>query len=362
LHRRFAGGIRNRIMARLSFLTRTTRHGVLWNLTDHGLQVARLSRLDEKPLIVDRFAEFTPQDDDGVAHWLREAMVERGPGYLAGYCGFHPPERVLLRESVNTRRLTEPNFLESLLTEHAKLPSVRDWRVCALHPVEGELFTVTTPARPGLLLGLPLAAVRDAQQRLRKLGIRPRRLEVGTIALLGGLTRYTRELNYPHAVVVCEIGQTQTRIYFLGKDGVHTPATLPHGLLSIVESAMKELAAPDVVTARQQLAAPTEELRAHGRRLVRMLTRHLKPAVDYFEMQTGQPIGALYCAHLPSNLGWLEETLCAAVDLEFLVPDLAAWLPAVGLQLGPDTALPARSWFQPLSLIGELAPPVAATP
>jgi hypothetical protein len=346
-------------MAAFSFLTRNQRFGVLWNVSDHQVQIARLDRLDEKPLTVDRFAEFAPNDEEGVLRWVREAFAERGSGYLAGYCGFHPSERVLLRENVNTRRMGEPNFLESLLAEHAKLPTVKDWQVCALHPVEGEVFTATTPARPGLLMGLPLAPIRDTQLRLRKLGIRPRRLEVGTVALLGGLTRHVREINYPHAVVVCEIGQTQTRIYFLAKDGVHTPATLPHGLLSIEESAMKELAAPDIVTARQALSAPTDELKAHGRRLVRALTRHLKPAVDYFEMQTGQPIGALFCAHLPAKLGWLEETLCAAVDLEFLVPDFNSWLPAVGLKLGPDTAPPPRCWFQPLSLIGQLTPPVA---
>ncbi|HZQ36307.1 MAG TPA: hypothetical protein VFD32_10260, partial [Dehalococcoidia bacterium] len=327
-------------MAAFSLLTRTHRAGVLWNVSDHMIQVARLGRLDEKPLPLDRFAEFGAHEDEAVAGWLREQFADRGPGYLAGYCGFHPAERVLLRETVNSRRLVEPHFLEQLLAEHAKLPPLKDWQVGALHPVDGELFTPATPARPGLLFGLPLAPVRDTQQRLRKLGIRPQRLELGTVALLGALTRYTREIAYPHAVVVCEIGHQQTRIYFLAKDGVHTPATLPHGLLSIEETAMKELAAPDIARAREQLAAPTDELRSHGRRLVRMLTRHLKPAVDYFEMQTGQPIGALYCAHLPAKLGWLEETLCAAIDLEFLVPDLATWLPASGLQLGPDTAPP----------------------
>jgi hypothetical protein len=343
----------------LSFLTRAQRTGVLWNFTDHVVQVARLGLLEERPLVVDRFAEFSPADDDGMSAWLGESFAERGAGYLAGYCGFHPSERVVLRETINTRRLAEPDYLPSLFTDHAKVSSTKEWQLCALHPVEGEQLTATMPARPGLLLGLPNASARDTQNRLRKLGVRPRRLEVGTVPLLGALTRYTREINYPHALVVCEIGYTQTRIYFLGKDGVHTPAALPHGLLSIEESAMKELAAPDIATARQQLASPSDEFRSHGRRLVRMLTRHLKPAVDYFEMQTGQPIGALYAAHLPAKLGWLEETLCAAVDLEFLVPDYTAWLPSVGIKLAPDTPAPNRSWFQPLSLIGQLAPVVA---
>ncbi|HVZ20491.1 MAG TPA: hypothetical protein VG871_05490, partial [Vicinamibacterales bacterium] len=298
-------------MPSFSLVMRSKRDGILWNATDHLVQVARLGRPDTKPLVIDQLAEFPLGDEDGVAAWLQAAFPERGrgAGYLAGYCGFHPAERVLLRENIVTRRLDEPDFLPALFAEQTKLSSTNDWQICALHPIEGELLTSSSPARPGLLLGFPLTPVRDVQQRLRKLGVRPRRLELGTVALLGALTRYTREASYPHAIVVCEIGQTQTRIYFLAKDGVHTPATLPHGLLSIEEFAMKELGVPDVATARQRLAAPTDELRTHARRLVRMLTRHLKPAVDYFEMQTGQPIGALFCAHLPAPLGWLEEAL-----------------------------------------------------
>jgi hypothetical protein len=344
-------------MSAFSLLTRNQRTGVLLNLTDHVVHLARLGRVDEKPLVLDSFAELPAGDDEAVAQWLRTAFPEKGQGYLPGYCAFHPPERVLLRENIITKRLAEPSYLPALLAEQAKLTSVNGWQVSALHPLDGELFTPTSPSRPGLVLGLPQNGVRDLQQRLRRLGIRPRRLEVGSVALLGALTRYLRETAYPHAVVVCEIGQTQTRIYFIARDGVHTPATLPHGLLSIHEAAMKELSAPDIATARAQLMDPSLELRSHSRRLVRMLTRHLKPAVDYFEMQTGQPIGALFCAHLPAKLGWLEESLCAAIDLEFLVPDFSAWLPLAGL--APDTAVPARSWFQALSLVSELAPAVA---
>jgi hypothetical protein len=132
---------------------------------------------------------------------------------------------------------------------------------------------------------------------------------------------------------------------------------LPHGLVSIMEATMKELGTPGIGAARDALYAPTEELLGHSRRLVRVLTRHLKPAIDYFEMQTGQPIGALYCAHLPARLGWLEEALCTAVDLQFLVPDLDVWLPLSGVQIAPGNTIPSRSWMQPLSLVGQLTPP-----
>jgi hypothetical protein len=93
-----------------------------------------------------------------------------------------------------------------------------------------------------------------------------------------------------------------------------------------------------------------------------MLSRHLRPAVDYFEMQTGQRIGALFCAHLPERLSWLEEALAAAVDLEYFSPDYGQWLPSVGLDV-PAHALLGPSWVQPLSLVAQLAPgPSTNTP
>jgi hypothetical protein len=345
-------------MAFFSMLSRSSRSGLLWNVNEHVIQLARLGRPDAKPILVDQMVELASGDDEGAANWMRRIFPDRGRGYVPGYCGFHPTDRVLLRETINTKRMVEPSYLPQLLAEQAKLTAVNDWNVCAIHPIEGEVFTTASPSRPGLLVGLPLATVRESQQRLRKLGIRPRRLELGTVALLGALTRYMRETSFPHATVLCEIGLGQTRVYFLAKDGVHTPATLPHGLVSIMEATMKELGVPGIGPARDALYAPTEELLGHSRRLVRVLTRHLKPAIDYFEMQTGQPIGALYCAHLPMRLGWIEEALCTAVDLQFLVPDLDVWLPLAGVQVAPGTPMPPRSWFQPLSLLGRLTPPV----
>lgn len=104
-------------MAALSFLTRNKRSGVLYNQTEHGLQLARLGRLDEKPLTVDAFTELAPGDDEGVTRWLATSFADRGPGYLSAYCGFHPTERVLLRENINTRRFAEPDYLSTLLAE-----------------------------------------------------------------------------------------------------------------------------------------------------------------------------------------------------------------------------------------------------
>ena len=332
---------------------RKERYGVLVSLTDHCIQLARL-QLDERPLVVDAFHETATNDEEGITRWLRESFPEHTSGYLPGYCTFYPADRLFIREALNTRRLAEPAYVAGLVAEHAKIPSAKEWQIAALHAAEGLPLTPDSTQRAALLIGVPWASVRDAQQRLRKWGIRPRRLELGTLALLGGINRHLALNAYPDAIAVCEIAHSYTRIYLLGKDGVHTPPPLPHGLLSIEEAAMKELAAPDVATALRQLEAQPESLRAHSRRLVRMLSRHLRPAIDYFEMQTGQRIGGLFCAHLPYRLAWLEEALATAVDLDFFKPDFATWLPAVGLKTS-DGSAPSPAWFQPMSVIAQLA-------
>jgi hypothetical protein len=338
---------------------RKERHGVLVNLTDHCIQMARLGRMDVRPLTVDTFAEISIADSGSVARWLDLNFVDRAGRFVSAYCGFHPSDRIFQRDAINVRRLSDREFLYTVVAEFAKISSAKAWHVAALNPGDGMPLTPDASARTALFMGVPWSACRAAQVHLRDWGVRPRRLELGTPVLLGGLTRYASIAGYPHLIAVCEISRNQTRLYLIGKDGVHTPPPLPHGLLSIEEAAMKEFSAPDAASARKLLEHPTDEHKSHGRRLIRMLSRHLRPAVDYFEMQTGQRIGALFCAHLPERLGWLEEALAAAVDLEYFSPDFQKWLPSVGLDV-PGHALLGPSWVQPLSLVAQLAPPSPA--
>lgn len=346
----------------MSLLNRKARSGVLFNLTSNFLQLARIERLDEKPLDLQGFAEMAPDDEQACVKWLEERLGERRRGhYHPGYCGFHPPERVLLREIITPRRLNEPGYLQGLLAEHARLANAREWMVVALNPMDGTRLPPEGNPRHALIFGLPRSAIRRTQERLLALGIRPRRLEVSTLGLLGCLTRHRAQTGYAHAIAVCEIEQTQTRLYIIAKDGVHTLNPLPHGLLSITEAAMKELDAPDAIIARRMLETPSEELIAHSRKLTRVLSRHFKPAVDHFELKTGHRIDALHCTQLPTKLGWLAPALGTAVDLQLIEPDLAALMEEAGLKVSADGEPVSPNWLASLSLISELAPtPVPA--
>lgn len=342
----------------MSLFTRKARHGVLFNLTSNFLQIARIEHLEEKPLDLREFAEFGPDDTGAWTAWINRHLGERRRGhYHPAFCGFHPPERMLIREIITPRRLTEPGYLPGLLSEHARVANTRDWMITALNPMDGTPLPPEGNPRHALIFALPRDAIRRTQEQLLKLGLRPRRLEVSTLGLLGALIRHRAQTGYAHAIAVCEIELNQTRLYIIAKDGVHVLNPLPHGLLSITEAAMKELDAPDAVIARRLLEAPTEDLVAHGRKLTRVLSRHFKPAVDHFELKTGHRIDALHCTQLPTKLAWLAPALGTAVDLQLIEPDLAALMGEAGLKVSADGEAVSPNWLASLSLVSELAPP-----
>lgn len=335
---------------------RQARPGALINLADNFIHLARLVRLDAKPLEIDSLAEIEPSNEDAFSTWLSTHFKEFvGSGYIPAYCGFHPAQRVLFRENVNAKRFSEPNYLGPFFNEQAKVSSIKEWQVAVVQPSEGIPPVPDGVIRPALLLGIPWTVVREQQQNLLAFGLRPRRLELGTLPMLGSLCRYLAISGMNHAIAVCEVEYSQTRLYVVAKDGVHTLPSLPHGLLSILETAMKEVGAPDVATVRKQLEEPPEAMRVHDRRVVRALSRHLKPAVDHFELRTGQRIDSFYCTQLPARLEWLAEALAGAVELELLSPDIEGWLANANIKIDPGSVTLNPSWLSTFSLVTQLA-------
>src|SRR5271166_5664670 len=152
---------------------RRDRHSVLINLTDHCVQLARLGRLDVRPLTVDTFAEVAAADVGSVARWLDFTFGNRAGKFISAYCGFHPAERIFQRDSINVRRLSDREFLYNVIAEHAKIISAKAWHVAALNPSDGMPLSVDSITRSGLFLGMPWSATRTAQILLRDWGVRP---------------------------------------------------------------------------------------------------------------------------------------------------------------------------------------------
>ncbi len=317
--------------------------------------VASLPNWPERPLEIEAVAEFDRDDRAGLQTWLKE----RSEGNFATcLCSFYPTTHILSRDSVQARRLSEQAFLDGLVKEKFFIDNPNDWQVHLLDPLEGTAVTPEGPQRPALFSCLPHSAVRELQQQLLDLRLMPERLEIGTLPLVAALTHYKTLRNDSRATFVIELDRDRTRVAILGKEGVHTPATLKLGTDSIIQAAMKEYRLPDLEAAREHLRHPPDDLAQSGRRLVRTLASELRPIVYSYEMTTGQRIGECHCCFLSKENAWINGVLAESLDLEPLSLEVNEWHLKVGLRANPGLRL-SQHWLSLLALIADLTPPPA---
>lgn len=339
-------------------LARKPSNAVLLNVTPNFVHVARLGRPDATPLSLESLAEFASDDEAGLRGWLRREFREEAR-WIAGYCGFHPKGRVVVRDTLIPRRLHEAGYLAAVIAAHARVDATREWQIAAVEIDSGAAFSTEGTPRPGLVVGVARSEVRAFQQSLIQLNVRPRRLEIGTLAALGAVANVHARSAVEQAVAVCEIEPDETRIYILARNGLHIQPVLPCGLRTVEEAAQKEFGCADTATARRRLDLHDEELQRHERRLMRLFARHLRLSFDYFEHQTGQVIGCMHCCHLPASRAWVAAALGAAVDVPLLPADLHAWAHQTGLELAAPP--PGPAWLASLGLVADLSavPPSA---
>lgn len=338
---------------------RRVRSGLLIDFSAHQVSVARLARLDENPIRIEATGELDADDAAGLKTWLRETFDDQ-KGLIPAVCGFRPLSAILRRNAnVNPKRLPEPDYLAGLVNEHARRDTLADWKLAALNPKDGAPLQPQGAPRHALLLGIDYAEVRRTQKTLIDLGVLPRRLELSTVPLLGGVIHCAAAQGVMDAIVVCEIEAGYSSVYILGKDGVHTPEPLHNGLDAIVEAAQREFALDSAEAARTRLETVDDDLMERSRRLARPLARLIKPAVDYYELQTGQRVGCVFCPNLPPKLAWIGEALAASDKLALFQPDCSAWCGQVGLTVPTDGSISlGPRWLGPLSQIARfnLAP------
>ena len=332
---------------------RHSRRGLLIEINPYQILAAGITRLDESPLSLDCAAEFERGDDAGLRQWLGQNF-EKQNAWVPVICGFVPPDGLLQRESIVSRRLIEPEYLPNLVKEQFKIEHPEAWKLQTLSQLEGLPLVPEGTQRPALICGVSHSDVHRVQQHLLDHRLLPYRLEMGILPLLGVIFDYKARRNDKRAVVVVNIEQEHTVAYILGKEGVHTSGAVRHGFSSIVQAARKEFGLTDAAAVRERLHLADEELLLRATKFVRAIGRDLKPLVDSYEMTTGQPVGEIYCAYLPPQLSWITEPLAQVTGRTPFTIDCAEWLPTVNLQAVNGVPLFGAHWLGALSLVAEL--------
>ncbi|OHE80337.1 MAG: hypothetical protein A3G75_02825 [Verrucomicrobia bacterium RIFCSPLOWO2_12_FULL_64_8] len=341
--------------------------------------MARVARFGADPVHVDRVVELPVDNWKAVEREIQSLFVEH-TGYVPGICSVFSPTRMLQREELNPRKINERDYLAGFLADQYKI-DLEKWRVAFVDPHDGSTYEIQKSLpKEVLVLGEAADELQSAQRRFLGLGVLPHRLEIATLPTLGGVLSYQNMIGDSQPAAVVEIDPARTRLYILGKNGVHTPAPIEYGFDALVEHARKELSGEymitrppismvpaaltagqdtpqDSATVRARLLAADGEVTARATRLLRPLVRNLKPLIDFFETQTGQRVNDLYCAFLPPGLSWLTRTLAASLQMQVLAVDCPAWLSAQGVTTNEDvSANLGPHWLSLFSLIAQLAP------
>lgn len=335
---------------------RHSRRNLLIEINPYRTLVAGLTRPDSGAIVIDCAAEFETGDDQSLRQWL-DANFERHKTWVPVICGFSPPDALLQRESIQPRRLDEPDYFGGIAQEQFQIPKTAEWSFHAVTPQEGMPISPAGTQRTALLAGISHHDVRRQQQRLLDHRLLPFRLELGRLPLLGVIADYKARGDDKSAVVVVVIEEEQTLTYIIGKEGVVTPASVRHGFSSIVQAARKEFELTTAAEVRERMHRVDEDLKARAGRLIRAIGRDLKPVVDSFEMATGQSVGEIYCAYLPPELGWISEALAQHVGRTPFAFDCTAWLPTVNLAAAEGVPPFAPHWLGALSLVADVPGP-----
>ena len=334
------------------FSNRNSRHSLLIELNPYQILAAGVDRPDHGPARISCAAEFDADDEAGLRSWLADNF-ERQNAWVPAIASFSPPEALLLRESIQPRKLAESGYLTDLIHEQYKIENPAAWKLQPLSPLEGEEVIPEGTQRPVLICGVSHTDVHLTQQRLLDQRLLPYRLEMGILPLLGSITRYQERINEKRAVVVVVIEQEHTVAYIIGKEGVHTPAPVRHGFSSIVQAVRREFNLTHAGEVRERLHLGDDELLLRASKFVRAIGRDLKPLVDSYEMTTGQPVGEIYCAYLPPALSWIAEPLAHVIGRTPLVIDCPAWQASVNLTTSDGVPPLGQHWVGALSLIAD---------
>lgn len=323
------------------------QHGLAVEINPRHILVAAVGNWGRRPLEIEAVAEFEQTDIEGVRRWLRDRHEK---SFVPAFCSYYPAGRVLTRETVNPRRLTEPDYLPGLLRDSFNISNPEEWQVHMLHPLTGTPLAAETATRPVLFSCLPHSATRELQQFLLDLKIMPARLELGVLPLIGALKAFNETRRDTRATVVVELEEERALVYILGKEGVHTPTPLSVGYASLVHAAMREFKLPAPPAARELLRNPTPAVHTHAVKLVRPLARQLSSVINSYELTTGQRIGEMHFSFLTGPTNWIGSALVSAMGIEKLVIDCNEWQHTVGLRSSFGVEL-RPEWLGLLSLL-----------
>jgi hypothetical protein len=238
------------------FLNRKAK-GYFVSANDHVVQVARTAA-PSAPFSVEELREFPTGDEAARDAALKQIQAGRSAGgYLQAVVGTQPARRLVRRHTLEPKRAKEPGYLAEVCGQQFRIEADK-YALAVVSAADGTEFDPANSSQKDMLFcGLPTEDVASIQAGLLEAGIYPQRLEIGTVALLGGVADCLAHARSRTPVLVLELGADTTHTFIVTSAGVEASRPISHGHAAMVPLVQKELGLKDEEAARKLLLSNT---------------------------------------------------------------------------------------------------------
>ena len=341
----------------------TKSKGFYVEIGEHSTLMARLAQAGA-PFFIEELKELPSGDPAAVTEWVKGTEGKGSTGYAHATCGIYPAKRIVRRHTVDLKKLKEPTYFNEIYSQQFRIEPDK-YNIRAMNPDNGGDFDPMKPAQKEVLFaGLPADDIDAAQDKLLEMGIYPERLELGTLATLGGMVNYLKFKQTKTPLLVLEIGEELTQSFIVSAEGVDISRPIPSGVAAMIPVVQKELGLKDEESAKKLFYSNTFDFTSMGGTLVKKLLKELQSSIGFYEVQTGQSIGNVCCTQLPASLSWLGNTMAGALGVTPLKMDMMPWLESLNIKLADSVSPnpPDERWAGLFALIASYNPPDGVQP
>lgn len=338
-------------------MLKSKKKGLFVDISEFSILAVRTSGY-EAPIVIEEVAEFPIQKDyspKDVRAFLEELVDLKGGNFIAN-CGIYPAGRFIRYHEVESGvRLKNQSVLKKLLQSELDIdPETNSISILNAH--DGSQFDPTRNATNKLIFcGAPVAALQKEQDQILSYCLLPERMEISSIATLGGLCNYIQMNKFESSVMYVELTSDSMHIFILNKSNVDMIRSLDFGLDSIFPILKDEMGLKDEASARNLFRTNTFDVAEMGRKLLQKVLKELQAVAGYYEVQTGLNIDRFFTSLLPRKLCWIPNTISGALGINSLDIDLEPWLRSLGIETSDSVDLSALGprWLGMFSLMAE---------
>ncbi len=330
---------------------------------DHAVMLARTSS-PVGPMVIEELVQCPVGDAAGLAEAIKKIQPKKSPsGYLHASCGIYTPKRYVRRATLEVKRIKEPSYFAELLAQQFRIEPDK-YVTMVLNAPDGTDYDVSKAStqKEAVFGGMSTDEIVAAQDALLASGIYPERIELGSIATLGGVVDYLTFTKSETPTMILEIGAEATHSFIVSSMGLEATRPIPQGLESMIPVVQKELGLKDEESARKLFFSNTFDFTGMGPLLIKKLLKELQSSIGFYEVQTGQSVGLLISTMLPPKLAWLDGAIASALGVGTLQLELLPWLESRQITFtdAAKSVVDAR-WLGLLSLMAryDTATPVA---